>query len=89
MTIPKQLKFRLTGFTASHVGYALAACSVLLVPAHFYVSCEASGAVFDVSLVAFLITLALSLITPRTTPHRFSPVAFALFAVIAHMFCTH
>lgn len=83
------MKFRLTGFTGSHAGYALAVCSVLLVPAHFYISCEASGAVFGISVVALLFTFVLSFITPRTTAHRFRPAAFALIAVVAHMFSTH
>lgn len=89
MTIPEHLKFRLRRCTLCHVGYGLAAGSVLLVPAHFYISCEASGGVFGVSLVLLLVTLGLAFATPRTTARRFRPAAFALLAVVAHMFSTH
>ncbi|HWQ91123.1 MAG TPA: hypothetical protein VN673_05590 [Clostridia bacterium] len=89
MTIPEHSKFRLAGFSGWRVAYVLAVGSFFLVPAHVQVSCEASGAIFGISLVAFLITFGLTFTSPQTTPHRFLPAVIALFAVVTHMLCTH
>ena len=89
MTIPDNLKFRVAGFSGWRVGYILAVGSFFLVPAHFQVSCEASGAIFGISLLVFLITFGLTFTTPRATPRRFLPAVIALLAVVAHMVCTH
>ncbi len=63
--------------------------SFFLVAAHFQVSCEASGTIFGISLLVFLIALALTFTTPRATPRRFLPAVIALLAVVAHVLCTH
>jgi hypothetical protein len=89
MAIPEYLKFKLTGFTGTHVGYVLSGCSLILVPTHYYVSCEESGDVAGINLLVLPITLGLSFITPRTTPHRFRPAGLALFALVLHMLSTH
>lgn len=89
MTIPQSLKFSIGGFSGKRVGYVLAFVSFALVPTHFYVSCEASGAVAGIGLIAFLLTGVLSFIVPRGTPHRFRPLAFTFFALVAHTLCTH
>ena len=89
MSISEHFKFKLAGFSGTRVGYVLAVMSFCLVPVNFYVSCEASGAIFGISLVAFLITFGLTFTTPRATPRRFLPAVIALLAVVAHMLCTH
>jgi hypothetical protein len=89
MTIPDHLKLKLVGFSGYRVAYVLAVSSFFLIPLHFEVSCEVSGAIFGISLFVLFITLGLSFFIPRTTPHRSRPATLALFAALAHMFCTH
>jgi hypothetical protein len=89
MILPEPLKFTVGGFSPKRVGYALALVSFALVPAHSYVSCEASGAINCIGVILFLITSLLSLTVQRGTPHRFRPLAWAFIAVVAHTLCVH
>ncbi|EEF59017.1 hypothetical protein Cflav_PD2066 [Pedosphaera parvula Ellin514] len=89
MNVPEQIRISVGAFSGKRVGYALAFLSLTLVPAHFYISCEASDAVAGTSLIFFLLTVVLSFLVPRGTPHRFRPPALAFLAVIAHGFCAH
>ena len=89
MTIPEHPKFSICGFSGKRVGYVLAFVSFALIPAHFYISCEASGAVAGIGMILFLTTGILSFIVPRGTPQRFRAVAFVFIALIGHMLCTH
>ena len=89
MHIPEPLKFTLGGFSAKRVGYILAITSFAFVPGHFFVSCEMSGLLAVFGIISFLATTVLSFISPRGTPHRFRPLAFAFIAFIAHSLCSH
>ncbi len=89
MNIPTPFRFTIGGFSAKRVGYVAALISLAGVPVHFYVSCEMSGTIAEASIVLFLITGVLSLISPRGTPHRFYPLVLAFIAVIAHDVFTH
>jgi hypothetical protein len=77
------------GFSGKRVGYVLAIVSLALVPGHFYVSCDSSGAIALASTIVLLATIVLSCIVPRGTPNRFGPVALAFIAVMAHALCAH
>jgi hypothetical protein len=85
----EHLQFSLTGFSGKRVGYVVALTSFLLVPVHYYVSCEASGTVAGMSILLMALTPALCVFTPRATPHRFRPAAYALFAAVLHMLSSH
>ncbi len=89
MAIPEHLRFRFHGFSSYRVAFVLAVGSFFLLPVHFQVSCDASGAVFSMSLFILAATLGLSFTIPRQTPHRARPASLAFFAAIAHMLCTH
>lgn len=82
-------KFSIGGFSGKRVGYPLAVVSLALIPAHFYISCEASSAVACMGLIVFGLTGVFSLAVPRGTPQRFRPLAFASVALVGHMLCTH
>jgi hypothetical protein len=89
MSIRESCKFTNAEFSGKRVGYVLAITSFALVPAHFYVSSEASGAIFGTSMVLLLATGVLSFIVARDTGHRFRPLAWAFLAMITNGLCTH
>jgi hypothetical protein len=89
MTIPEDLKLKVGGFSGKRVVYVLAFASLALIPAHFYISCQASGAVAGIGVIVLLLTGVLSFIVPSSTPHRFRPLAFAVLASFGHMLFTH
>lgn len=89
MDIPNHLKFTIGGFSAHRVAYILSFLSFAFVPFHNRVSCETSGAIAGIGILLLIITAVLCFVTRRSTPHRFRPLAFALFAMLAHALCTH
>jgi hypothetical protein len=89
MSLQQHLRFTLTGFSPSRVALVLCVLSFSLVPAHFYVSCQMSGVIGMTSLVLLAAVVVLCLASPKAAPRRFLPLALALFAVLAHMLCTH
>lgn len=89
MNFTEHFQFRVGGFSAHRVAYALAAMSFGFVPVHFYVSCEASVATAAIGTMLFLACTVLSLVAPRGTAHRFRPIGFALVAVTGHSLFTH
>ena len=89
MNFTDHLKFSIGGFSAHRVAHVLAILSFGFVPVHFYVSCEASDATAGIGMILLIGSSVLSFLTPRGTPHRFRPIAFAFIAVIAHTLCTH
>jgi hypothetical protein len=89
MSVPEPFKLTVRGFSSRRVGYVLAFLSFTFVPIHSYVSCEVSVLTFGLGLILFLAVLLLSLCVPRGEPNRFRPLAFAFFALVAHVFSTH
>jgi len=89
MNISEHLQLSVVGFSTKRVGYALAFASFALVPAHFYVSCEASGAIASIGAMLFLVAGVLSFLSPRGTVNRFRPLEFAFIAIVVHMLSAH
>ncbi|MGN6552303.1 MAG: hypothetical protein ACTHLW_01015 [Verrucomicrobiota bacterium] len=89
MNIPEHLKFTTRGFSGKRVGYILSLVSFALVPSHFYISCQTSGAVAGIAFVIFGVTIIFSLVNPQGTPHRLHPVALAFIALAGHTLCSH
>jgi len=81
------MKWRATGFSPRRVAWTTAVLSLLLVPAHFYVSCYLSGRVAMAGIGLLAITGLLSL--ADRTENRAIPFMLAVAGIVAHMLCTH
>jgi hypothetical protein len=89
MNIPQDLRFTIGGFSPKRMAYALSAFSLVLVPVHSRVPCEASEALGGVALMLAFITGVLCWLIPRDAPHRLLPRVFALVAFLAHLASIH
>lgn len=76
-------------FSSRRIGFVLAGATALLIPVHFFVSCEESSVLGLSSLVLFAITLLLCLATPPRTIGRFDPAAFAFGACLLNLLSAH
>lgn len=84
------LTFSVRGWSPRRQAYMLMLTCLGFVPVHFTeTSCEESEGLFAYACVNFLLAGVLCLFIPRKEDHRFTPLAFALFVLVAHMFCVH
>jgi hypothetical protein len=89
MSIPQDLKFTIWGFSPERMAYVLSVLSIILVPIHSHLPCEASEALGGFALMLALITGILCWLIPREAPRRLVPNALALAAFLAHLASIH
>lgn len=80
-------KWNMTGFSPRRVAWITAVMSLLLVPAHFYVSCDMSGRIAMSGYILLGITGVLSL--ADKTGKKALPFGVAIVGIVAHTLCTH
>jgi hypothetical protein len=59
------------------------------IPRHFWAGCQESQGLVMYAGANFLAVICLCLLIPRQEKARFEPAAFALIALIAHLFVVH
>jgi hypothetical protein len=89
MSIPQDLKFTIWGFSPKRMAYVLSVLSIVLVPVHSYLPCEASVGLGGFALMLALVTGILCWLIPREAPRRLVPYALALAAFLAHLASVH
>ena len=75
--------------SAKRVAYVLAFVSLLALPIHASPVSEVSGVAHWIGILVFPLVCLLCVITPRGTAARFTPIAWAGFALLLHFFFTH
>jgi hypothetical protein len=89
MKVSEHLKFSSSGFSPRRVAFAAVVLSFATIPLHLSDNWRVSEVAFGFSLFLLLVSGLFCFTQPRGTPKRFHPVAWALFAFVAHMFSTH
>lgn len=76
-------------FSGGRIAYVLCGVSALLLPVHFFVSCEVSGALAGSACLIFPLTFLLCRLTPTSIQARFQPVAFSFGLLVLHAATSH
>ena len=83
----KKERFVSTGFSPRRLAFITTSLVLCLLPVHFVVPCEASGAVLAGSLLLFALTCVFCLCD--RAPGRFTLLAIAAVGVVLHGLCVH
>jgi uncharacterized membrane protein HdeD (DUF308 family) len=81
------MNWSITGFNPRRVAWIVAVLSLLLVPIHLYVPCEASARVMMFGVALLFLTGFLEM--ADRSGKKAGPFWLALVAVVAHILCTH
>jgi hypothetical protein len=82
-TVPKQFSIYLAA------AYAIAGLTIASVPVHPWVTCETSGAIAGVSILAPLSTTLLGVLAPKDRPRRYLPAILSLLGMLVHPIFAH
>ncbi|CAN5710271.1 hypothetical protein BH09VER1_BH09VER1_44250 [soil metagenome] len=89
MNLPDPLKIKLRGFSSRRVAWVLCLVSAILLPANFYVSCNASGTIGADAVALAILAFLFCLISPAKTPGRFDPALFAFGLALLNALAMH
>jgi len=81
------MNWSITGFNPRRVAWMIAVLSLLLLPIHFYVPCEASAIVMMFGIALLFLTGFLEM--ADRSGKKAGPFWLALVGVLAHVMCAH